>query len=520
MFFTHSANIRRQAFFPAHFGRALVAVLAFALVTWVSPMLASADTKTATDVPADAGLSIELGEAWKPWVGDLDGMIERRVIRVLTVYNKTLYFVDKGTQRGTAYEMFREFEADFNAKLASSKQASANRLKVQVVFIPVAREDLLQALVDGKGDIAVANLTVTEERLKLVDFSAPVYQNVSEVVVSGPASPVLSSIDDLAGKQVFVRKSSSHFEHLESLNRRFAAENKPAIVIREAPPALENEDLIELVSAGLLPLIVIDKPLADFWKQVFPGITVHEDIAVHTGSDIAWAIRKDSPELKKTLDEFVAGHRKGTLLGNVIFKRYLVDAKYVNDAASEAERKKLSAVAKYFQKYGDQYDVDWLLMAAQGYQESRLNQSVKSPVGAIGIMQIMPSTGQELGVGDITEIEANIHGGVKYMRWMIDQYYADEPMTRLDKALFALASYNAGAGRIRGFRAEAARRGLDPNVWFHNVEYISAEKTGPETVAYVANIYKYYIAYSLIMEARNERERALEAVRGASKPAP
>jgi membrane-bound lytic murein transglycosylase MltF len=116
-------------------------------------------------------------------------------------------------------------------------------------------------------------------------------------------------------------------------------------------------------------------------------------------------------------------------------------------------------------------------------------------------------------VGDIGQTEANIHGGIKYMRWMIDQYYEKEPMTKLDKALFAFASYNAGAGRVAQLRKEAARRGLDPNVWFHNVEYVAAEKIGAETVTYVSNIYKYYIAYTLIMQAREEKERAAKALK-------
>jgi membrane-bound lytic murein transglycosylase MltF len=161
--------------------------------------------------------------------------------------------------------------------------------------------------------------------------------------------------------------------------------------------------------------------------------------------------------------------------------------------------------------------VDWVLMAAQGYQESQLNQAARSKVGAIGVMQVMPATGKDLGVGDIREVEANIHAGIKYMRWMIDQYYGKEPMTRLDKALFAFASYNAGAGRMSQLRKEAAKRGLDPNVWFHNVEYVAAEKIGAETVTYVSNIYKYYIAYNLILEARAEREQATKQLKGQSQ---
>jgi membrane-bound lytic murein transglycosylase MltF len=232
---------------------------------------------------------------------------------------------------------------------------------------------------------------------------------------------------------------------------------------------------------------------------------------------MAWAVRKGSPQLKAAADDFVARHAKGTAIGNQVLTRYFKSARYVKDAGSESERKKFLDLVRYFQKYADQYDVDWLLMAAQGYQESQLNQSAKSPVGAIGVMQVMPATGKELGVGEITETEANIHAGIKYMRWMIDQYYGKEPMTKLDKALFAFASYNAGAGRVAQLRKEAAKRGLDPNVWFHNVEYVAAEKVGAETVTYVSNIYKYYIAYTLIMEAKAEREKAAEKLKGQSK---
>ena len=364
-----------------------------------------------------------------------------------------------------------------------------------MVFIPVHRGDLLQALAAGKGDIAASNLSISEERERLVDFSSPAYRNVSELLVSGPASPAVASVDELAGKEVFVRTSSSYYESLVALNRRFAAEQKPAVIIRQVPETLEDEDLIEMVNAGLIPLIIVDKHKADFWKRIFPKITVHDDVAVRSGEDIAWAIRKGSPQLKAALDDFATRHATGTAQGNTILTRYLKNTKYVKNAASKSQRKKFLALVQYFQKYGDKYHVDWLLMAAQGYQESQLNQAARSPVGAIGVMQVMPATGKELRVGDITQTEPNIHAGVKYMRWMIDKYYGQEPMTQLDKALFAFASYNAGARRISQLRNLAAKRGLDPNVWFDNVEYLAAEKIGAETVTYVSNIYKYYIAY-------------------------
>ncbi len=507
----------RRAIFSSNASLPLIFAVALVCILFASSIHAAEEQKSAVQTKKRGQLTLPPAEAMKPWKGDLDGMINRRIIRVLTVYNKTFYFLDKGTQRGATYDAFRLFEEDLNKKLAKQKKLKQKHLKVRVMFIPVARNELLNALVAGKGDIAAANLTITEERQKLVDFSSPVYSDVKELLISGPASPEMSSVDDLAGKEVFVRKSSSYYESLTALNQRFAAEKKPAVILKEAPDTLEDEDLIEMVNAGLIPLIVVDRHKAVFWKQVFPGINIHEGIALHTGGEIGWAIRKGSPFLKAALDDFLGRHGQRTASGSQILARYFKNAKYVKDATSEAERKKFITLIQYFQKYGDKYNVDWLLMAAQGYQESQLNQAVRSPVGAIGVMQIMPDTGKELGVGDIAQTETNIHAGIKYMRWMIDKYYENEPMTQLDKTLFSFASYNAGAGRISQLRREAAKRGLDPNVWFHNVEYIAAEKIGSETVTYVSNIYKYYIAYKLIIDAREERNRAVEKLKGQDK---
>lgn len=474
-------------------------------------------SKPSSQASAHEELTLATEEATKPWSGDLDGMIDRRIIRILTVYSKTFYFVDKGDQRGSSYDIGNRFVTDLNKQLLKAKKLKQKHLKVLAVFIPVNRNELLSALVAGKGDIAISSIGVTEEREKLVDFSSPLVSSINVVLISGPGSTAISSADDLAGKQVFVRKSSVYYEDLRALNERLAADRKPAVIITEAPESLDDEDLIEMVNAGLIPYTLSIDVVASFWKQVFPNIAVHEGVTLRTGGSVAWAIREGSPQLKAAVDQFATSHAKGTSIGNQIIARYFKNANYVKNAASEAERKKFFALIQYFQKYGDKYDVDWLLMAAQGYQESRLNQSAKSPVGAIGVMQIMPATGKDLNVGDIRKVEPNINGGIKYMRWMIDEYYGDEPMTNLDKALFAFASYNAGAGRISALRKEATKRGLDANVWFHNVEYVAADKIGAETVTYVSNIYKYYIAYKLIMEAREERAQAVEKLKGQSQ---
>ncbi|HUL66381.1 MAG TPA: transporter substrate-binding domain-containing protein [Burkholderiaceae bacterium] len=464
-------------------------------------------------------ITIDPESIMKPWTGDLDQMVGRRIVRVLVVPSKTYYFNDKGRQRGATYDAFQLVEQELVKELKKSKKLTRKHLKPQFFFVPVGRDEIFSALIAGKGDIAAANLSITPQRAQIVDFATPHTSDVHEVVLTGPASPAVSTLDDLAGKEVFVRKSSSYYEYLVELNSRFAAEKKPLVKLKEAPDDLEDEDLIEMLNAGLVPMLVVDKHIADFWKKVFPKITVHDAITVHAGGEIAWAMRKDSPQLKGFLDRVVAQYTSGHLADErqQILARYFKRTTHVKSAAAEAERKKFLQMVDLFRKYGDRYDVDWMLMAAQGYQESRLNQQAVSPVGAIGVMQVMPATGRDMKVGDITQVDANIHAGVKYMRFMVDRFYGNEPMTKLDKVLFAFAAYNAGPGRVASLRKEAAKRGFDPNVWFHNVEYIAEEKIGHETVTYVGNIYKYYVAYNLIEDSLEERQQAVESVKGGSK---
>jgi membrane-bound lytic murein transglycosylase MltF len=445
----------------------------------------------------------------KPFTGDFDEMVKRRAIRVAVTFNRTHYFIDEGQERGVTYESLKLFEKDLNTDLKTGN------LKVHVVIVPMSRDQLYPALANGTVDMVAAMVTVRPEVEKLVAFSMPTRTNVSEVVVTGPGAPPIATVDDLAGRAVFVRKTSVYYETLARLNEQLTARGKPIMVINEAPDVLEDDDVLEMVGVGLAPITVVDDYLAEFWSKVFTNLKVHRDIAVRSGGRLAVAFRKESPRLREVVNTWIRKHGQGDGFRNVIERRYLESVKYAKNAAAEEERQKLAVLADLFKKYGAQYGIDYLLMAAQGYQESTLNQNVKSPVGAIGVMQIMPRTGKELNVGDITKVDANIHAGVKYMRFMMDEYFKDEPMDDLNRALMAFAAYNAGPGRLRQLRSETAKRGLNPNVWFGNVERVASERIGRETVTYASNIYKYYIAYRLLadQEARREAARAEVAKR-------
>jgi membrane-bound lytic murein transglycosylase MltF len=328
----------------------------------------------------------------------------------------------------------------------------------------------------------------------------------------------MATLDDLAGKQVHVRERSVQFESLTALNARFKQQGKLLVDIQTVPTALEDEDILEMVSAGLLKATVVDDFVADFWKQVLPGLTLHPAVSVREDGDLAWAVRKGSPKLLAVLNPFVEANKLGTATGNVLLQKYLKSTRFVKNATSGEDYKRFQRLVEIFKKFSGQYSMDYLLMMAQGFQESGLNQNAKSPVGAVGVMQVMPATGKELNVGDIGEVDANINAGVKYIRFMIDQQFAGEPVDSLNKTLFAFAAYNCGPGRLKALRKEAASKGLDPNVWFNNVERITGERVGRETVNYVSNIYKYYVAYTLMQQ--QAQAKAAAKGRGGFSPAP
>jgi len=462
------------------------------------------ETATAED-PAAAQL---LG---KPWLGDLDGMAERRLVRMLVIYNKTNYFLDKAQQRGLTYDMGVELEKWLN-------RGNKDRTRpIRVVFIPTSRDRLLTDLAQGRGDIAAAGLAITPERQQVVSFTVPFSNDVSEMLITSADAAVPDTVEGLSGRSVYVRRSSSYYTSLEALNVRLAAAGKPPVIIEIADENLEDEDILEMVNAGLIDTTVVDSYLARFWEQVFPNLRLHPELVLRSNSEIAWAIRKDAPKLKAALDPFVAKNQAGTAIGNMILRKYLQTTKWARNATSAADMKRFEELSKYFKKYATQYQFEWLLLVAQGYQESGLDQSTKSPVGAIGVMQVMPTTANDKNVKipDIHLVEPNIHAGAKYMRFLVDQYFDEPGIDTVNRHLFAFAAYNGGPNRIARLRREAAAQGLDANKWFNNVELLAARQIGRETVQYVSNIYKYYVAYKLVVgraEQRNAaRARAVKA---------
>ena len=473
-------------------------------------MLGLAAVPSTAQQAAPAAEPRQLSLENKVWKGDFDQMLERRQIRVMVPHSRTLYYVDKGRERGLTAELVRDFERYVNKKYA--KQLGKRPLTVYI--IPATRDQLLTGVAEGKADIAAGNITATDERRKLVDFVAPTDRKpVRELIVTGPASPQVATLDDLADKTIHMRKATSYYESVLALNKRLQAERKKPVRIAELPGALEDEDKLEMLNAGLLEFVVVDDWKAAMWAQVLPKIKVREDLVLRSEGYTGWAVRKGSPKL---IEEGTAFYNDFIKKQGLIASRqaqFHKRIKQINNNTAGPEAKRFEETVKLFEKYGAKYRFDPLMLAAQGYQESGLNQEAKSHVGAIGVMQIMPATGKDLGVGDIHQIEANIHGGTKYMDQLLTRYFPDAKFSESDRPLFAFASYNCGPGNVSKMRKLAAQRGLDPDKWFNNVEILVSEKIGLETTTYVRNIYKYYAAYKLVEASQQERQKAREAVK-------
>jgi membrane-bound lytic murein transglycosylase MltF len=428
-------------------------------------------------------------------VGDLDEMVAKRAIRALVVINPIGFFYDGGLPRGINFEALRDFESFTNDRLKTGV------IKIEVTFLPVRIDQLESALIEGIGDIIAYPVTITPDREQRVAFSTPIRTDVTQIVVTGRELDGVSTLEGLGGREVYVNPLTVYSGNLQKVNDSLRTSGKKPIVIRAADKNLSNDDLIQMVNAVQIPATVTTEIRAGLWSAVLDNIKPHPELVIGREAQVAWVMRKDNPRLKQLVDAFVGSRAVGTSFGNTLVRRYLRDTHWVTKSTSKAEMEKFDALIAIFQKFAARYDFDALMLAAQGYQESRLNQALKSPGGAVGIMQVMPrdAAASPIDVPGVYEVSGNIHAAAKMMRYIATTCFNDAQVDPFNRALFVLASYNAGPNRIAGLRTLAREQGLDPNVWFDNVELVVARHIGQVTVMYVRNIYKYYVAYNLAL---------------------
>ena len=475
----------------------------------------SADT-LGTDVLSQEGFSNEAGASAGQLVlptsfgrrtGDLDQMLKARNIRALVTINPISFFYSHGRPNGKLYEELEQLQRVVNKRFKTGK------LKVRISYIPMRPDELGPALSQGVGDFVAADIVITPGRQKLYAFTAPIMRNVKQIVVTGAELAKAKSLDDLAGSDIYVSPLTSFYENLKRVNEERAVAGKAPLSVKLADPNLQEDDLVEMVNAGLIPATVAMQHRAELWGQILPNIQVHPEMMIANEGELGWVMRKDNPQLKKLLDQFTATHGQGTVFGNTLLRRYLKNTKWVSDSTSAAEMKRFATYVEYFKKYAAEYNFDYLMIVAQGYQESGLDQSKKSRGGAVGIMQVIPkyAAAAPINVLDVRRADKNILAGVRMLNNIVTTYFNDPAIDDVNKTLFTFAGYNAGPARIARLRRKAKEHGLNPNKWFGNVELEVAEEVGEEPVLYVENIYKYYVAYKLATERKQELQKARAA---------
>ncbi len=465
--------------------------------------ITSAEGQTITDLIPE----FLQGTQHDPFTGDLANIRERRLLRVLVTHSRTDFFLDQGQILGIQAELTYELLKYLNKGI----RRESDKLFVQ--FIPVEFHQLLPALIAGQGDIVAAFLTITPKRAQLADFVTGQSLSVDEVLVANKNAQSITTLVGLSGNELYVLKDSSYAEHLRDLNRQLKIVDMDPVRITESDQRLLTEDILELVNAGAIDYTICDDYKASLWQKVLPNLIIVDNVKISTGKTAGWAIRKNSPQLKEAILQFNKKVRKGTLLGNVLIKKYFVNTNWIANPLEQAERDKLQQLIGLFEKYGAIYGFHPLALAAQAYQESKLNNNVRSHRGAVGIMQMLPTTARDpnVAIDNVELLENNIHAGAKYLGFLRERYFSSEDIDPWDQRLFAWAAYNAGPANIIRIRSAARRNGLDANVWFGNVEVMAAHMISREPVRYVANIHKYYTAYRLIEERTLRRRDAIDS---------
>jgi len=445
-------------------------------------------------VPPTASVAVVI----TPQTDDLPMILKRKLLRALVPFGRSDFSIlDNGQVQGLQVSLLQRYEDTLNKGIKREVD------KVHIVWIPTSFDHLLPDLLAGKGDVAAALLTVTPERQKLVNFATGSGLEADElVVINSEQEEGIQRLEDLAGKEVHVLKGSSYEEHLQAINTQWVKQGLEPMVIKVADRRLLSEDLLKMVNAGMVGITVVDDYKGHLWAQLLPNIRVLDKVIVKHGNKLGWAVRKNNPLLLESLEKFSKSVKKGTLIGNMLFKRYL-NSTWIQRPLAEDEKSKVKQVFPIFKKYAERYDYDVLAVIAQAYQESHLNHQRKSHRGAVGIMQLLPSTaaGSHVDIADISSLENHVHAGVKYLAFLRDRYFSNDDIHEVDRLAFTWAAYNAGPAKVIEMRALARKMGLNVNVWFGNVELAAAKLVGRETVHYVRSIFTHYIAYSLMMDS-------------------
>ena len=427
-------------------------------------------------------------EAWQrpAEARDLAQIRRSGVLKVLVNQSRNSSGEIKGESVGVEYHRIRAFEQYLNRNARDGREI---RLKI----VPKAKDQLLVALQRGEGDLVAPGELVSQGGGN-VSASAPLRNDVPLLLVSRHGQRRYLRLEQLSGRSIALPAGSAAGEALRQVNEKLASRKLAPIVIEWADPSLAVEDVLEMVQAGIYPLTAVEQPIAERWSKVMPKLRLDRHLVLDRQGDMTWFVRRDAPMLRASVDRFIAGYRAPDDQ-DAAFQRVYRRLYKVHNPLARRERQRLERVRPVLQRYAEQHRFDWLSLAALAYKESSLNPAARGASGATGLMQITPGAARSVGVGSIQKLDNNVQASAKYLAMLRRSFFSSAQLNERERMAFVLAAYNLGPQRIQGMRAEARRRGLNPNQWFFQVERIAAEQAGMGVVSYVSSVNKYYLAF-------------------------
>ena len=420
-------------------------------------------------------------------VRDLAQIRSSQVLRVLVNQSRNSSGQVQGESIGVEYHRLRAFERYLNGHARDGQE-------ITLKIIPKAKDQLLGALLRGEGDLMAPGELLDVKPTHAVTPSDSIIERVPLMLVGVKGERRYTRLEQLSGRTVALTTGSAAGEALNLINQKLALRKLPPVNIEWVDPTLAVEDVLEMVQAGIYHLTLVEQPIAERWAKLMPKLRFDRKVLVSEPGAMRWYVRRDASMLRASVDRFLTTYTVPADQ-NVAFERVYRRLYRVHYPLARADRQKLEKLRPVLQKHAQQQGMDWLNLAALAFKESTLNPNAKGTGGATGLLQITPSAAQRVGVNNIQNVEGNVQAGAKYLAMIRRKFFASPQLNERERMAFVLAAYNMGPERVQGMRAEARRRGLNPNQWFFQVERIAMEQVGMGAVSYVNSVNKYYLAF-------------------------
>jgi len=420
---------------------------------------------------------------------DLDQIRASKVLRVLVNQSRNSSGEVQGQAIGVEYRRLAALESYLNRQPTSGKSA-----KIHLKLIPRSKEQLFGALQRGEGDLVAPGELMNNVPPQGVVASDALLGHTPLILVGRQGGRRYSHVEQLSGRTVALTSGSAAGAAIDAINQKLIQRRLRPINVEWVDPTLAVEDVLEMVQGGIFGLTVVEQPIAERWGRVMPKLSLDRKVAFNTPQTMSWYVRNDAPALRENIDQFIRGYKAPTDQ-DVAFKRVYGGLYQVHYPLDRSDRQHLEQLRPLLQRNAREQHMDWLDLAAVAFKESDLNPAAHGGNGATGLLQITPSAARQVGVSDVHTVDSNVQAGARYLAMIRKKFFASNRLNERERMAFTLAAYNMGPERVEAMRAEAKRRGLNPNQWFFQVERIAMEQMGMSAVSYVNSVNKYYLAF-------------------------